>query len=336
MTPTPTTPAPTPAATNTDPAGLRGIAARPVLARLSALLVAVLVAATAAGSAAPNQLADRAAGFDTAYASFQGWFVGERDEQGTSYAHWRYQPQTGPPRRIDSETDYARMGRGRGIALLRRDRGARPGFSLDYLHQPGSPLDLVLLGDRYRQPGPGWAGEPTAWMARPTTLDDVGGWSPCSTAGTAPFCHLDAAVADTRAAVPTVPRTVSYGPDGTVTAQTGIRLIDLIARDLTPLTAQQLTALQPVLTTLLPFTIVIGPDGTLRHAEVNARISTASATVEIQLGFEHRGPATAADFPTPPPVDSPEVRQVDRLEYLFFLQAATDYAVAQQAAEAPH
>ena len=329
----------TPTATNRAAAARRGhhrIASHSVPVVLAAALVGALLVATATASAAPNQLADRAAGFDTAYASFRGWFVGERDEQGTSYAHWRYEPQTGPPRTIDSETDYARMGRGRDIALLRRDRDARPGFSLDYLHQPGSPLDVVLLGDRYLQPGPDWAGEPTAWVARPTTLDDVGGWSPCSTGGTAQFCGLDAAVGDTRAAVPAVPRTVTYATDGTVIARTGIRLIDLIARDLTPFNAQQLTALQPVLTTLLPFTITIGPDGTLRHAEVNARLSTVAATVAVQLGLEHRGPATAADFPTPPPVGSPEVRQVDRLEYIFFVQAANDYAVAQQAAEAPH
>lgn len=301
---------------------------------LAAVATAAVLTLLAAGSAGPDPLAERAAQFDNAYAAFQGWYTGERDERGTSYAHWRYRDHaTGTVRTIDTETDYARRGRGTDIALLRRDRLSRPGFSLDYLHEPGSPVDLVLLGDRYRHPGPGWAGEPSAWLARPTTLADVGGWSPCATGGTALFCPLDAAVAATRAAVPAVPRTAQRQPDGTITAQTGVRLLDLIAHDLTPLGATQLTALQPILTALVPLTITIGPDGTLVRAELNAELTTPAATLELQLGLEHLGVATAADFPAPP--NEAEIRHVDRLEYVFLLQDALDYATREAAAEAP-
>lgn len=303
-----------------------------VLTSTAALSAAVLVAAAASASSAPDRDAEQAAAFDRTYAAAQGWFTGERDEQGTSYRHLRYtSPQEKRVRTVDLEIDYARMGRGHDIALLRRDRLARPGFSLDFLHTPGSDEDLVLLGDRYRQPADGWVGEPTPWIARPTVMADSGGWNPCATASTSLVCDLDKAVAATRKALPDVPRTYQQTPDGTVTARTGIRLLDLVAYDLVGVNASQLALLQTELDTLVPLTITVAPDGTFTRLELNGRLTTPSATIEMQLGVEHRGDATAADFPAPP-TDPRQIRHVGRVEYGFFIQAATKYAIQQAAA----
>lgn len=159
-----------------------------------ALVEALVIAAVAVAAGAPDGRVAEAAAFDRAFAAYQGWFTGERDERGTRYEHWRYTDASGAgTRRIDVEIDYARAGRGRDIALLRRDRNARPGFSLDHLHEPGSPDDLVLVGDRYRRPvdqGDGLPPAPlarTLWIARPTTLADSNGWDPCATGGTSLF-----------------------------------------------------------------------------------------------------------------------------------------------------
>lgn len=299
-----------------------------------AVLVVLTVAAGGTASTAPDRLAIEAAAFDQTYAAYQAWFTGERDEQGTSYAHWRYtSTQDTRVRTIDDETDYARMGRGRDIALLRRDRNARPGFSLDYLHAPSSDEDLVLLGDRFVAPGDNWVGEPTQWVARPTTLADTSGWDPCATGGTAQFCTLEDALTATRKAVPDVPRTYRRAEDGTITARTGIRFLDLVAYDLTPVNSGQLALLQSVLNTLVPFTITIGRDGTFARAELNGHLAAPDATIEVQLGLEHRGVATAADFPASPRDDPTQVRHVDRLEWVFFLDAATEYAVQSKANE---
>lgn len=154
----------------------------------------------------------------------------------------------------------------------------------------------------------------------------------CHRAGTSLFCTLEKAVAATRAAVPDVPRTYRRAPDGTVTARTGIRFLDLVAYDLTPVKADQLTLLQPVLGTLVPFTVTFGPDGTLDRAELNGRLTTSDATIEVQLGLEHRGVATPTDFPAPP-TDPTQIRRVDRLEWVFFIDAADEYAFRQQAHE---
>lgn len=133
------------------------------------------------------------------------------DEQGTSYEHWRFHDLgagSGPTapsiassatvRRIDAETDYARMGRGRDTAVMRRDRLSRPGYGQGYIHPGGSEFDYVLIGDRYRQPvqldptqppAPLW---PTPRMARDTTTPNRDGIPaeqqahPCSASSTPP------------------------------------------------------------------------------------------------------------------------------------------------------
>jgi hypothetical protein len=237
--------------------GRNGVGAR----LLRVLAVGVTLAAGLAASTAPDRLAQQAAEFDRVFAAYQGWFVGERDELGLAYDHWRYDDFEDPvgDRTYDVQIDYARLGRSPDVAVLRRDRNSRPGYGLDVIHPAGSPEDFVLVGDRYREPvslpeqetlRPPGSTEPLAralWIARPTTLADAGGWDRCATAGTSGTCILDQAIAATRAAVPGVPRTYHRATDGTVTARTAVRLIDLVAYDLAPIGAYQLAVLQPVL-----------------------------------------------------------------------------------------
>jgi hypothetical protein len=311
-------------------------------ARIGGVVLLVAVGASLLTSSGPRAgLAEQAADFDRVYAAYQGWFLGERDERGTGYTHWRYEDLRDPAgaRTLSTEIDYARMGRGSQIALWRRDRNAAPGFGLDYLHQPGSQEDLVLLGDRFRESvvQPGFEEFPprpittALWIARPTTLADAGGWSPCATAGTAQFCGLDQSVQATRAAVPGVPRTVAYAEDGTVTARTAIRFMDLVAT-LAPTNARQLALLEPVLHELVPFTIVLGPDGRFVRAELNGRLATAAASIEMQVGQESHGPATAADFP-PGPTDDSQIQRVSRLEWVVISESASKLANRDLAAD---
>jgi hypothetical protein len=174
---------------------------------------------------------------------------------------------------------------------------------------------------------------PTLWMARPTTMAASGGWDPCATAGTVLFCDLDRAVAATRAAIPDVPRSYHRAPDGAITARTAIRFIDLVTYNLAPTNARQLAQLQPALHTLVPFTITFNRDGSLGRAELNGRLTTDEAILEVQLGLEHRGPATAADFPAPPS-NPDEVTHATHLDALVFSGSAARLAEQEQAAEA--
>lgn len=302
---------------------------------LGVLAVGATLAAGLTASTPPDRLAQQAAEFDRVFAAYQGWFVGERDERGLAYDHWRYDDFGDPvgDRTYDVQIDYARLGRSPDVAVLRRDRNSRPGYGLDVIHPAGSPEDFVLVGDRYREPvslpeqetlRPPGSTEPLAralWIARPTTLADAGGWDRCATAGTSGTCILDQAIAATRAAVPGVPRTYHRAPDGTVTARTAVRLIDLVAYDLAPIGAYQLAVLQPVLYDLVPFTIVFSPAGVLDFAELNGRFTVPGATLELQLGQQHLGVATPADFPSPP-ADPAQIQRMDRTEYLMFVNDA--------------
>jgi hypothetical protein len=324
---------------------------RVTVAALGLVALLQLTAAGADASTAQERRAAEAAEFDRVYAQFQGWFLGEHDEHGTSYEHWRFQDlrATGNPttsgtaasgtdavRRIDAETDYARMGRGRDITVLRRDRLSRPGFSLDYLHPGGTDIDYVLIGERYRQPvqldpqlptRPLW---PTLWMARPTTLSQ--GWDPCATGGTALFCDLDSAVAATRAAIPDVPRSYHRSPDGAITARTAIRFYDLITYDIAPTNARQLAQLQPAFTTLIPLTITFDSARRFVRAELNGRLTTDGAVLEVQLGIERRGTATAADFPAPPS-NAHEITHANHLDAYVFAKEASDLRDRESAGE---
>lgn len=310
----------------------RGVGVVRLIAGLAAVAAA---AAVLTASSPPDRFAQQAAAFDQVFAAYQGWFVGERDERGVAYDHWRYDDALDPGGVLasDGEIDYARLGRTPEVAVLRRERNARPGFSLDVIHPAGSELDFVLIGDRYREPvtlpqdqtlHPSPPGEPlarTLWIARPTTLADSGGWDRCASGATSRTCRIDKAIAATRAAVPDVPRTYDRGGDGTVTARTGVRLIDLLTYDLAPFNSYQVAVLQPVLYDLVPFTIVFAPDATLRFAELNGRLTAPGASIEVHVGQQHLGVATAADFPAPPSGPA-EIQQMGRLEWVLFSENA--------------
>lgn len=292
----------------------------------AALGVLILVLLGVVGSQARDPAIAQASRFDRAYTGFQAWFLGEQDERGTSWSHWRLQTGTDPPRRSSTEIDYLRVGQGPQRATVTSGRFDAPGLSLDVLHPPGSDTDLVLIGDRYRRPAaPGEAGPrgplvTTPWIARPA-IDASGSWSPCFSSATGIFCDLDRALARTRSVLPALPRWAQDHPDGARSAHTGIRLVDLLAVGNDPLDDRKLAQVVPLLHRLVPLTVTEDGLGRFVSVRLSGRLAAPGVQLDIDLGLEHSGSAVAADIPRGP--RSPgEVTVMNELAYLRFARDA--------------
>jgi hypothetical protein len=168
-----------------------------------------------------------------------------------------------------------------------------PDYRYDTFHPAGNALDFVQLG-------PGYASlAPTKWVSMPTTTSS--GYV-CAVPGLQTLCKMSEALDATSKAAPAgLEKSASRMPDGGFEAQTSITLKAFLDKTLISIPADIMALVDPAMTgRLIPLRIQINSDGTLRKIEINGEVPGQNGKMQIQLGYDAKGPSEPGDFPPVP------------------------------------
>ena len=180
-------------------------------------------------------------------------------------------------------------------ALLTKSRSGHDGDNIDTYHPAGSDKDLLLLGSMYR----GLA--PTPWVSHRTSFPATGYYI-CIMTGVMTGCKMLSAIELTQ----------QENPNGLVQKYTRhadgrVELLPVVtlkafreARVMIFPDVLRSKMTDKMMTQLLPVRIKFAADGSLDMFEINGVVEGGPSPLEIQVGYDITGTATAADFPPLP------------------------------------
>lgn len=278
--------------------------------------LAVVVAAAGCASGSPGMaLADQqavkdymAAQFDAAFKKVDQELVKPRDEKSTVYWHGRFNE-----RKTDKEIDIFRYqaadkGKPEPPAIFTKSRTSKEmKDNLDQYHPSGSEWDYVLLGERFRSLAP------TPWVRFPTFTPKEG-FNVCLLTGVQTLCAMQDAMKYTQKASPTgLVKEYRQQADGSAEMLTGVTLkafVDARVLNFPEEFKKQMTP--PMMESFLRTTVTLDPQGLLKKIEINGVVDKGGPKIEVQVGYEVLGKATAKDFPPEPsPLDRTDLPTVE-------------------------
>ncbi|MBE1467224.1 hypothetical protein [Kibdelosporangium phytohabitans] len=168
-----------------------------------------------------------------------------------------------------------------------------PGYDYDIYHPANDPLDYVRLGKAYTSIAP------TPWVSMQTTGADID----CAITGIQTLCKIISALdATDKAPPPGRDTTGTRLPDGSTEVRTDITLKAFVDNAVINIPADVAKLIDPeLMSRLVAVKIVVNSDRTLRKAEVRGEVRSAKTKVQVEVGYESRGPSDATDFPAAPP-----------------------------------
>nr|WP_042198964.1 hypothetical protein [Kibdelosporangium sp. MJ126-NF4]CEL23649.1 hypothetical protein [Kibdelosporangium sp. MJ126-NF4] len=194
-------------------------------------------------------------------------------------------------RKSGSDVDIAM--RGTPAAFYYKSRSKTPpGYDYDTYHPASDPLEYVKLGQAYSSIAP------TPWVSMPATEPGF----TCAIAGLQTLCKINGALdATDKAKPPGRSTTATTAADGSTEVRTEITLKAFVDNSVINIPADVVGLIEPgLMNKLVPVKIVVNSDGTLHRAEVKGELQGSKTKVQIELGYESRGPADASDFPSVP------------------------------------
>jgi hypothetical protein len=196
-------------------------------------------------------------------------------------------------RKSGSDVEVARKGDPPALVSRRKSK-TPPGFDYDIYQPAGDPLEYVKLGPKYVPQV-----VPTQWASMPAL--PYSGF-PCAITGIQTLCKITDALDDTTgAAPPGLTRAAVRLDDGATEVRTGITLKSFVDNSVINMPADVVALIEPdVLGKLVPVKIVVNGDGTLRGVEIRGEVAGRKGKVQVEVGYEARGPAEASDFPALP------------------------------------
>jgi hypothetical protein len=266
---------------------------RRLLTPLAALTLAACGQAVP-GSPTPNadaahQAADRM--FTQSIDALEKYVTASKNFRGTLF---RYVTLKG--KSTSGEVDVSQYGRPESL-IAKFHATDHPDYRYDTFHPAGNDRDFILLG-------PGYASlAPTKWVSLPTTTSS--GYV-CATPGLQTLCKMSEAMEATSKATPAgLEKSAARLPDGGFEARTAITLKSFLDKTLISIPADITALIEPEMTgRLIPLRIQINSDSTLRKIEINGEVAGQGGKMQIQLGYEAKGPSEPGDFPsTPPPAE---------------------------------
>ncbi|WP_344964482.1 hypothetical protein [Crossiella cryophila] len=297
--------------------------------RLAALAGALAVTITAAGcsSASPGlALADQqavtaymAAQFDGAFKKLDQELIKPRDEKSTVFWHGRFNE-----RKTDKEIDVFRYqaadkAKPEPPAIFTKSRTSKDmKDNLDQYHPSGSEWDYLLLGERFRSLAT------TPWVRFPT-FTPKDGFNVCLLTGVQTVCAMQDAMKATQKSSPAgLVKEYRQQADGTAELLTGVTLKSFVdARVLSFPEDFKKQMTPPMLESFLRTTVTMDPQGQLKKIEINGIVDKGGPKIEIQVGYEILGKATAKDFPPEPsPLDRTDLPDLNARKDFFNRLAA--------------
>ncbi|GAB2918399.1 hypothetical protein GCM10027280_01800 [Micromonospora polyrhachis] len=180
-------------------------------------------------------------------------------------------------------------------AMLTKSRSGHEGDNIDTYHPAGSDKDLLLLGSMYRTLAP------TPWVSHRTSFPATGYYI-CVMAGVMTGCKMLTAIELTQKENPNgLLRKYTKHPDGRVELLTGVTLkafLEARVMIFPDVLREKMT--DNMMTQMLPVRIKFAPDGSLDMFEINGVVEGGPSPLEVQVGYDITGTATAADFPPLP------------------------------------
>ncbi|MBP2478271.1 hypothetical protein JOF53_007143 [Crossiella equi] len=275
-----------------------------VKTRLGALGAAALLVLAAGCSSARTgtALADQQAvaaymsgQFDVAFKKLDELLVKPRDEKSTVYWHGRFNE-----RKSDKEIDVFRYqaadkGSPEPPAIFTKSRTSKDTKdNLDQYHPSGSEWDYVLLGERFRSLAP------TPWVRFPTFTPKEG-FNVCLLTGVQTLCAMQDAMKATQKSSPAgLLKEYRQQADGSAELLTGVTLKAFLDARVMNFEQFKSQITPPMLESFIRTTVVLDPTGNLKKIEMNGIVEKGGPKIEVQVGYEILGKATAKDFPPEP------------------------------------
>jgi hypothetical protein len=259
-----------------------------------ALAVGLLAAGcsqSVAGTPVASPDGERVAGnkiYETALGAVQEYVKNPKDIRGSLFFYAAVNE-----RKSGSDDEIAR--KGDPPALYYRTRSKTPpGFDYDIYQPAGDPLEYVKLGPKYVPQV-----VPTTWASMPAI--PYSGY-PCAISGIQTLCKITNALDKTeQAAPPGRTKTSVRLDDGATEVRTQITLKTFMDNSVINIPKEVAAPIEPdMMAKLIPVKIVVNGDNTLRRIEIRGEVAGRAAKVQVELGYEARGPAQASDFPALP------------------------------------
>ncbi|ONI73366.1 hypothetical protein ALI144C_46535 [Actinosynnema sp. ALI-1.44] len=244
------------------------------------------------GVPTPNPEAARQAAADvysTSVRAIEKYVDETRDFRGTIFFYAAVNE-----RKSGSDVDVAM--RGTPPALLTKSRSKTPpGYDYDIYHPSGDPLEYVRLGKAYTSIAP------TEWVSMSASGTDLD----CAIVGLQTLCKIVAALGATDKASPPGRNTTGMRlPDGRTELRTEITLKTVVDNQVINFPADVVALIEPaMMNRLVAVNIVLNSDRTLLKAEVKGEVHGEKSKVQLEIGYDAKGPATPADFPAAPRPD---------------------------------
>lgn len=284
-----------------------------------AVLAAVLLAASGcaqatSGAPRPNTAASDEILVKAGFKAFHDHFANLGDEHAKVYNFLNYGDTE-----LKTEHESYKLG-DPPMTVLERHRASADDRSA-VLHPPDDPYDYVRLDEEHANLAP------TPWVATPSLYKD--GFETCFLLTAWLACHLDNAIAQTKAHAQDKPveraRRTEHGVEVTTGAQLGLMIdegfIGIPANEEAEVSAQMRDQIVPV-------TITFDADMKFTGFEIRGKVDDGrSQPLELQIGYEVLGEATPHDFPDKPApsetttIDDPE--QAEKFWDAFNSSAAT-------------
>ncbi|HEY7596511.1 MAG TPA: hypothetical protein VH969_25415 [Actinophytocola sp.] len=259
--------------------------------RVAVLAVVLLTASACAQATSGTPRPDAAASDEilvkAGYKAFREHFENLGDEHAKVYNFLNYGDTE-----LKTEHESYKYG-DPPITVLERHRPPTDDRSA-VLHPPNDPYDYVRLDQQHANLAR------TPWVATPTLYRD--GFETCFLLTAWLACHLDNAIAQTRATAQDKPRErarrTGDGVEVTTGAQLGLMIdegfIGIPADEEADVSAQMRDQLVPV-------TIKLDADMKFTGFEIRGKVDDGkSEPLELQIGYEVVGEATPHDFPDKP------------------------------------
>jgi hypothetical protein len=190
------------------------------------------------------------------------------------------------------EIDVSRYGQPPAIITKIRSPD-HPDYNYDLYHPAGNALDYVRLGSGYAVLAP------TKWVSMPTSTSSE---FACATPGLQTVCKLTNAIEATgKAAPPGLTKSAGRLDDGAIESRTQITLKAFLDATVISIPADITSRIEPAMMgALIPVRILANTDGTLRKIELNGEVPGSTGKMQIQIGYEAKGPSGPEDFPPLP------------------------------------
>lgn len=254
---------------------------------IAAALLVTGCGQTVPGAPAPDEAAVAQAGdrlFDQAMTALKTYLTSAKNFRGTVFRYVEFKGH-----KSSGEVDISRHGDpGALISRFRATNG--PGYHYDTYQPAGSESAYVSLG-------PGYAHlAPTKWVSMPASPPS--GYV-CAVPGKQTICKLSDAIEATagkRAA--RVRKTASRLDDGATEVRAAVSVKAFLDATIIAIPADITSKVEPaMMDKLIPVSIVLNRDSTLRKIELIGEAPGPSGTMRIQIGYEPKGPSGPDDFP---------------------------------------